>query len=188
MISLISLPMADLTAPPLGIAQIKGYLSEEDSKHVKLFDSGLDFFYDCIQEEKLNESYKQIKQFLAEKDNFEREPDKYRYFFECGADAEYTKDNIANAVKNLKQKNAYANWEQYRQNVSIIEHALKLFSIPYFPTVVAYQKIVFPGSEYSYTDVTALAIDRSHNMDKEVSDYRPKESNCVYTGNRMFFY
>lgn len=184
MISLISLPMGDLTAPPLGIAQIKGYLSKEGAKHVKLFDSGLDFFYDCIQEEKLNEGYNQIKQFLAEKDSCEREPDKYRYFFECGADAEYTKNNVANAIKNLKQKNAYTNWEYYRQNVSIIEHALKLFSIPYFPTVVAYQKIVFPGSEYCYSDVTALATDRKHNplysfFERNILKYISDKTNYV---------
>ncbi len=163
MIHLISLPMADLTAPPLGIGQLKGYLSDKDSQKVKLFDAGLDFFYDCISQEKLNKSYEYLAGFLEDKSNFEKEPDKYRFFFECRIDAEYVKANVVDAVEKLKQRSTYKEWESYRKNVSIIEHALKLFSIPYYPTVVAYQKIVFPGSEYSFSDVTTLSADRRYN-------------------------
>ncbi len=163
-ISLVSLPISDITSPPLGIAQIKGYLSDEEKKQLKLFDLGIEFIYYCLRKSTLIKSLSITRDFLNDENNkCDKNLKKYRFFFECAVDGEYLCNNINSAIKLIKNHSTYLSWNRYKSCASIVERALKLFSIPYYPTVVSCRRIVFPGDEYDFHNIIEIAHDREHN-------------------------
>lgn len=185
MVSLISLPITDLTSPPLGIAQIKGYIQSSLKDKIRLFDASLDFFYYCLEGDNLNRGLKVLNQYLASyESDTAKEMDKYHFFFECNTDMDYIINNVEKAILNLKKKDTYTDWRQYERNLSIIARALRIFSLPYFPTVVTYQQIAFKKDIYSLDNVIMLASDTIVNpliafFEKNVHKYVTNKTRYV---------
>lgn len=163
-VSLVSLPMSDMSAPPLGIAQIKGYLPDELKNDMKLFDLGIEFLDYCTDNSNLLQSLFLAKEYIRKnKDEIDQDIDKYRFFFECVLDGEYLCNNIRTALTKLKEKKTYEDWEKYKKYSSIVERTLKLFSAQYYPTIISHHMIVFPGDEYDSDNVFRMIDNRSIN-------------------------
>jgi len=160
--SLISIPIADVCMPPLGISQIKGYLNENSDIRVKCYDLSIDYFYYCTDKNRILDRKEFVKRRLEDLNNT-TDINKYKYFFECDINSDYICENIEEAVNALKDKNTYGDWLLYEKYSSIFERALKLYSACYYPSIVSREGIEFAKDTNSSENVESYINNEKEN-------------------------
>jgi len=163
-VSFVSLPMADLCSPPLGIAQIVGFLGDKFKHEIMSYDLNIEFIYYCLNKENLKKNLGYVKKYInsVDKDSCQ-EIDKYRFFFECNFTGEYLCKNIDSAVCKLKNIDTYHSWADYCKYSSIIERSLKLFSARYYPTQITSGAILFQLKIINKESLEKIIIDKKIN-------------------------
>lgn len=177
-VTFVSLPMADLCSPPLGLAQIVGYLNNKFKQDVRCYDLNIDFFYDCLTHEQLLKSFDYVQEYIHSVDyDTCKDLKKIRDFFEYNLMGSYLLENIELAVDNLKKMITYKSWANYFKNSSVIERSLKLFSARYYPTLVTSGAVLFDLNDFSNQNIKKIILDKEINP--LIDFYSRKISNII---------
>lgn len=182
--SLISLPMADVCMPQLGISSIKGYLHKNGIDNVRCYDLSLDFFYYCTDEEILKKCVEEAKGALLTGSNASNSK-KNIFLLECYINGDYICQNIKNSISKMKEPTTYRCYNEYKKHTSVIERALKLFSVKFYPTLITPSFISFQKGEEQQDIIENYINDVSQNP--LISFYKSKlpyiiQSDTEYVG------
>lgn len=163
--SIVQIPIADISQPPLGIAQIIGYLYENNSKDIMPYDLSIDFINYCLDKNVLMSCYKKIEKRLEYLENCKSEKGllEYRILFESYIDGKYIIENIEKTVDNLKKIQIYDNWNTYSKYANIMEKAFKLYGSAFYPTTITQYAVTFTGSEFESENIINKIQDIEEN-------------------------